>query len=216
MSSLLPNSYLFHYEFPINYQARLPKAGKQLLNLSKDFQLPYPGTLDDRPPFGAIRMAWNKRGLGLSVKVSGKSKPIFSSSKNLEKSDGIWLWVDTRNAKNTHRANRYCHQLCLLPQNSDQQAELIPLAIAQAKEQPPQIDPDDLAFRSQINASGYQCELWIPTEQLNGFESRPDEQIGFHYLLRDQELGLQSLTVGEEFPIAHDPSQWSTLILKQN
>jgi len=213
MTQLLPNQFLFRYTIPVRYHARLPKSGKQLLKLSKQYQLPAFGPLDDQRDFGEVRMAWNRNGLGFNVIVNDKTKPVAYLQKDPEKSDGLQIWIDTRNTKNTHRASKYCHQFFLFPQNVDGQAEVRQLPIAQAKDQAPQVEVDDFACWSQVTSGGYESELWIPAELLYGLDSQADTQIGFHYLLRDRELGLQSLTVGAEFPVTHDPSLWSTLTL---
>ena len=48
---------------------------------------------------------------------------------------------------------------------------------------------------------------------LVGFDPAQHPQLGFHYTIRDSELGEQSLAVGSEFPYASDPSLWQTIQL---
>jgi hypothetical protein len=56
-------------------------------------------------------------------------------------------------------------------------------------------------------------EAWLPASVLNGFDPAAQPQLGFYYSVVDAELGLQALSVGDDFPYASDPSLWSVLLL---
>jgi hypothetical protein len=66
---------------------------------------------------------------------------------------------------------------------------------------------------SRATRSGYELEIWIPAECLQGYDRDSNPMLGFYYAVKDAELGEQFLTVGREFPFDHDPSLWSTLEL---
>ena len=51
----------------------------------------------------------------VQVEVRGKEQPPQGHEARPRASDGVTLWVDTRDARTSHRATRYCHQFHLLP-----------------------------------------------------------------------------------------------------
>jgi hypothetical protein len=115
VSDILPNRFLFRYSLPVRYDRRLPKSGKKLLALSPEFALPEFSRLDDATPFGELRLVWNERGLGISVEVEGKRQAPQGSAKLPDTSDGLRLFIDTRDTQNIHRASRYCQQFFFCP-----------------------------------------------------------------------------------------------------
>jgi hypothetical protein len=71
--------------------------------------------LDGRADFADLRLGWNELGLGVQVTVTGKSQPPAGDADRPRTSDGLTLWIDTRDARASHRASRYCHQFHFLP-----------------------------------------------------------------------------------------------------
>ncbi len=216
MNELIPPAFLFRMSLPVHKDSRLPRSGKAPLQLGADFALPISGELSQGQQVGAIRLAWNERGLGFRVDVSGKKMPLSCDSGQLLNSDGLQLWIDTRNTQNIHRASRFCHHFCILPAGSVRDRTL-PVArqlpIARAREETPLCDPKQIAVHSEVRSGGYVLEVWLPAEVLHGYEPESNSRLGFYYLLRDRELGDQLLSVGPEFPFDHDPSLWWTLEL---
>src|SRR5262245_43505632 len=102
MSSLLPHRFLFRYLLPVRYDRKLPKAGKKLLALSSEFALADFGSLDNAGPFGELRLAWNERGVGVAVEVKGKKLRPQCRPQTPESSDGLRIFIDTRNTQNIH------------------------------------------------------------------------------------------------------------------
>ena len=60
---------------------------------------------------------------------------------------------------------------------------------------------------------GYLLEAFISASTLTGYSPDEHNQLGFHYVLSDREMGQHVMTVGEPFPCDSDPSLWSTLEL---
>jgi hypothetical protein len=233
MPPVIPHRFLFRYSVPVRHVPRLPKKGKRLLDLPAECTLPDFSELDGSQPFGQVRVAWNARGLGISVTLTGKSIRPSGSRETPTESDGLQVWIDTRNTQSIHRAGRFCHHFCLLPaemgpgESSRLAPRVAPLAeraddngpialqlpIARAREETPLAKSDDITIAVEHLPDGYTLEAWLPAEILNGFDPEASPQLGFYYYLRDAELGEQFLTVGRDFPFAHDPSLWSTLEL---
>lgn len=216
MPSLLPHRFLFRYSIPVSHASALPRKGKNLLGLTETHRLPDFGPLDDAPAFGELRMAWNEQGLAVSVAVRGKGQPLHFDASAPDRSDGLQVWIDTRNTQNIHRASRFCHHFCLLPRGGGAKGDLphaVQLTIARAKELAPMAETGVVRLAAEVTRDGYQLEAWLPADALNGFDPDAQNRLGFFYELRDAELGVQTLSVGPEFPYAADPSLWGTLEL---
>jgi hypothetical protein len=218
MPGLLPHRFLFRYSLPVRYDRKLPKSGKRLLGLPADFALADFAELDQVPSFGQLRLAWNERGLGISVEVKGKKRPLHCDSRSPETSDGLRVFIDTRNTQNIHRASRYCQQLYLLPAGGgpdESDPVCVPAPIMRAREEAPRVDPAEVRLAADVSKAGYLIEAWLPASVLFGYDPEAQPQLGFYYALRDAELGEQYLSVGPDFPFAVDPSLWSTLELRK-
>ena len=218
MSSLVPPRFLFRYSFPVAYNAKLPLDGKRLLALPESCVLASPASLEGSPQFGDLRLAWNENGLAISVEVSGKQKPLRCDEGQLDDSDGLQVWIDTRDTQNIHRASRFCHAMSLLPLGGGADgSESVGLQteIPRAKELTPIAPRGTIRVSSTVRRDGYLMEAWIPAEALNAYDPEAQPRLGFYYVLRDDELGVQTLSVDAAFPYAVDPSLWSTLELSK-
>jgi hypothetical protein len=216
MSSLLPIRFLFRYALPVRYDRKLPRSGKKLLDLPDDFALADVAALDKVEPFGELRLAWNEQGLGISVEVRNKRSRLKSDVNGPDSSDGLRVFIDTRNTQNIHRASRYCHQFMLAPAGSGPQGGNpwgVQIPILRAREEAPRVDISEVRLTAAVSKTGYRLEAWLPAGVLNGYDPEIQPRIGFYYSLHDAELGDQYLSVGPEFPFAVDPSLWSTLEL---
>lgn len=216
-SSILPGPFLFRYSIPVLRVESLPKKSKKhLLNLPEECSLPNLRAIDGHENFGDIRAAWNADGLAVSVEVSGRKMPLACDPRRPTESDGLQVWIDTRNVQNIHRASRYCHHFCLLPASSDGKPGkpfVTQIEIARAREEGALADGSLINVSAQATKTGYRLEGWFPAETLVGYDTGANPRLGFYYHLRDSELGDQFLTVDDEFPFASDPSLWSTLEL---
>ena len=72
---------------------------------------------------------------------------------------------------------------------------------------------DSLLVSADVAKDGYRLEAWLPADVLHGFDPDAQPRLGFHYVVRDFELGIHGLSVGGDFPYESDPSLWSVLKL---
>jgi hypothetical protein len=186
--------------------------------LGPSFVLPSFGELEGRPLFADLRAAWSEQGLAFDLRVKGKQKPVWCRRSRLEDSDGLQIWIDTRDAHNIHRASRFCHRFIFLPAGSgsgyDQPTAAL-AAIHRARDNPRSVRPDRLRVLAESRRGGYRLQALIPAEVLTGFEPAEQPRLGFSYAVVDRELGWQTFSVGPEFPFAEDPSLWGTLELER-
>jgi len=172
--------------------------------------------LDDRPAMAEVSAAWSEEGLVFFVLLRGKKQPVWCRSSRPEDSDGLQVWIDTRDVHNVHRASRFCHRFIFLPSGGGRKLDEAfgqPLPINRAREPARPVAEGLLRARSQIRADGYRLECFIPAEAMMGFEPAEHPRLGFTYAVIDRELGEETFSVGRPMPYDEDPSLWATLEL---
>jgi hypothetical protein len=215
-TALLAQRFLFRFSLPVRHVAGLPHSKSGRLDLPEDCRLPDLGGLEGVTPLADVRVAWNEGGLGVSARVEGKRHPPDCDPDQPGESDGLSVWIDTRNTQSIHRAGRFCHWFVFLPAGGGKRGDqpvARQLRIPQARDEAPLADAGKLLVSCERDATGYRLEAWLPGDVLHGFDPEASPRLGFYYCVRDAELGEQFLTVGREFPFTHDPSLWTTLEL---
>lgn len=215
MESLIPDAFLFRLTLPCRYQADMPrKTSDRILDLSEAFRVSGRVPTQTEQEFAEVRLAWNETGIGIQAEVRGKEEPPRGDEAFLRGSDGLTVWLDTRDSRTSHRASRYCHQFHFLPVGGG--ADKGEPVFAQAKihralQDAPLCRPGDVAFAAQVTGSGYRLEAFLPAAVLHGFDPEQNRRLGFYYAVRDAELGEQTLYLGPDFPYWEDPSLWCVL-----
>jgi len=215
--SLVPNRFLFRVAYPCRYIKRIPtEEGARLLDLPEECRIDNFAAMDDRRNFADVSLAWNELGLALQVEVRGKERLPEGNAARPRASDGVTLWIDTRDARTSHRGSRHCHQFHILPTGGgpdNDEPAFIQAKINRALQDAPLCNPSEVSFRTQRTKTGYIVEVFLPAPVLHGFDPEQSRRLGFYYSVRDAELGEQDLSVGGEFPYWEDPSLWSVLEL---
>jgi hypothetical protein len=215
--SLIPYRLLFRISHACPYVADMPEAeGDDLLGLSQKCRLENFTDMDGRSNFADVRVAWNESGLGFQVEVTGKENLPQGDASRPRQADGVTLWIDTRDARTSHRATRYCHQFHLLPTGGGSEHDepvLLQGRINRALQDAPNNLSSSVPFRAVRRKTGYRIEVFLPAAVLNGYDPEQNPRLGIYYAVHDAELGDQVLSVGSDFPYADDPSLWSVLEL---
>lgn len=211
---LLPARFLFRFSAPCHYcDALWPARSTRLDESHRLIGLP---ALEDRASWVDVRAGWSEAGLVFVVEVHGKRQAAWCRDSRVEDSDGLRLWIDTRDVHNVHRATRFCHQFIALPggtgKNLDQ-AVIETMPINRARELPTPIRDGVLKARSERKPDGYRLEVFLPAEALTGFDPAEHPQLGFNYAVIDRELGEETFSAGSPMPYHEDPSLWATLEL---
>jgi hypothetical protein len=215
--ALVPHRFLVRIAYPCCHVPGIPREdADRLLDLPETCRIDNFAALDERSNFADVRLAWNEMGLGLQLEVRGKDQLPQGDASRPRGSDGVTLWIDTRDARTSHRASRYCHQFYFLPTGggADHDEPVFEQAkINRALQDAPLCGANAVPFRCGHTRGGYQLEAFLPAAALNGFDPEQNPRLGFYYAVRDAELGEQVLSVGSEFPYWEDPSLWSVLEL---
>jgi len=207
----------------------MPGKGKHLLDLPASYRLADFSAMDRQPEFADIRLAWNEAGLGLQWQIPAKTQPIYGEADRPTACDGLSLWIDSRDARTSHRASKYCQRFIFLAHNGGAPAvpQVLVRKIDRALADPPasdlseirlrlsSMDEDgDLAPASDLaKVSAYRMEVFLPASVLPGYDPEANRRLGVCYRVRDRELGDQLLAAGADFPYWEDPSLWSVLDL---
>ena len=213
-NTLIAPRFLFRFSVPLGFCKQLWSA--EGIRLDPKYRLLPLGELDEEPQPADMRMAWNTSGIGFTLRVESKRQPPWCRESRLEDSDGLQLWIDTRDTQTIHRATRFCHRFVFLPIGGGRkfdQPVADQLIVNRARENARAVQPRELQVRSEKRTNGYLLEGFIPAVSLGGFDPADHPRLGFTYAVTDRELGLQTFSVGPSFPYPEDPSTWATLEL---
>jgi hypothetical protein len=215
--TLIPARFLIRACHPCKHVKKMPlKSRDELIDLPESCRLDNFAAMDGVKNFADVRLAWNEHGLGFQVTVRGKQQPLQADAAKPKLSDGVTLWIDTRDARTGHRASRTCHQFHFLPtgggSDKDEPA-FVPAKIHRALQDAPLPSASSVPFRSGMIKGGYRIEAFLTSAALTGFDPEEHPRLGIYYAVRDSELGEQTLSVGHEFPFGEDPSLWEVLEL---
>src|SRR5438128_9245481 len=171
---LIPHRFLFRVAHPCRYVKAMPqRRADWLLDLAEVCRIDNFAAMDERKNFADVRLAWNDFGLALQVEVQGKEELPQGSANRLRGSDGVTVWIDTRDARASHRASRYCHQFHLLPTGGgpeDDEPVFSQVKINRALQDAPLCNSSSVPFRCTRTRHGYIMEAFLPAAVLNGFD----------------------------------------------
>ncbi|MDX1964602.1 MAG: hypothetical protein SFX18_15735 [Pirellulales bacterium] len=213
-SNLLPPTALFRFNLACRWHAQIGQLGRGILDAG--YGLPYLAQLDGAPPLVDLRVGWNNEGVQFWLSLAGKSQAPWCRENRLDDSDGLHVWLDTRDTHNIHRASRFCHHFFFMPHGAGPRLDQ-PLAdqllINRARENANPIRPRQLQVAASRQERGYTLEAFIPAGALTGFDPAEYPRLGFFACVADRELGPLPLALNDEFPYDEDPSLWMSLEL---
>ncbi|MEZ6065004.1 MAG: hypothetical protein R3B90_04705 [Planctomycetaceae bacterium] len=212
---LIPPPLLVRCRLPIPRIDTLPHASGELLRLPERCRIALPSALGKPCDWADLRGAWNPKGLGFRLTVTGRKLPTMSRPDAPTQADSLQLWIDTRETQNVHRATRYCHHLCILPTgggDAGQDAIVIGQPVARARDDAKQHDSDEYLCRSRLLKTGYELDVWLPAATLTGYDPAQQPRLGFCASINDAEHGRRTLGVGPELP-STPTLLWHSLVL---
>ncbi len=215
--TLIPARFLVRVAHPCRYVKAMPLKGRgALIDLPESCRLDNLAGIDGSTNFADVRIAWNEHGLGFEATIRGKQQPPQGDAAKPRHSDGVTLWIDTRDARASHRASRTCHQFHFLPTGGGSDKDepcFVSAKIHRAQQDAPLAPTGAVPFRCELFKGGYRIEAFLSSAALTGFDPEEHPRLGVFYCVRDHEHGEQTLSIGSEFPFAEDPSLWEVLEL---
>lgn len=214
---LIPASYLFRFSTPIFIREK--GWNQKGVTLEPRYALPNLSSLDtaeDGPV--ETRVSWNADGLTLQFQVTGKKMRPHCRLTDLEQSDAIEIFVDTRNTKTVHRATRFCHRFMFFPtgggdEKKDPHGTMLKIHLARGE--PTCMGQFRPFVHSKIKRNGYTLTCHLHKDHLEGWQPAEQAEIGLFFLVRDQELGVNCLAYDHQLPVSEDPSLWPTVFLSR-
>ncbi len=116
-----------------------------------------------RSPTCAV--GWNEGGLALQVEVRGKEQVPVGDVARPRHSDGVTVWIDTRDARASHRASRSCHQFHFLVAGSGADRDepaFVQSKINRALHDAPLVGGEGVPFQFARRSGGYRLEAFLP------------------------------------------------------
>jgi hypothetical protein len=166
--------------------------------------------------FAQVRLAVGKDALFLQADVQGKQKLPWCRESRMEDSDGLHVWIDTRNSREIHRATKYCSRFGFSPMGRGPKADLPFVGwapINRARENPSPPPDDQMAIRARITEGRYRLVAALHFDALAGLDLADFPTVGFYFAVADRELGWQSLALQPDLPVMDNPSLWAQLKL---
>ncbi|HKQ50275.1 MAG TPA: hypothetical protein VJZ71_19535 [Phycisphaerae bacterium] len=218
MASLIPNRFLFKFEFPLLRCPKPPSIDGRADKWDRRYLLPPLHELEGKEPFGDVLMTWDDAGLYLAVSVGGKRRPLKCEPEHFKQSDCLRLMTDMRDTRDSRRASRFCQHFYFLPTGGGAKgrepvaaAAIVPRAMQNA----PLASAGSIPIAADVRKDGYSFTAHLPAAILAGFDPTENPRIGLYYMLEDTELGQQWLTVGDDLNWWMDPSTWATAVLTE-
>jgi len=211
----LPARAFFRYSVPISRRPAKLRVDGTLSEWGEEMLLPDLGSMEGQPSFARVRLAWDEQGLYVGMNVGGKTS-VTSHRQHPQNADALFVWVDTRDVRDVHRASRFCHHFIAVPRvggGGRKRAAAWQVPIRRAREQSPVCSPTELKVASKVRKDGYGLELALAGGVLNGFDPGECSRLGFTYLVTDHEHGRQTWSVPGRMPFQVDPSTWATVEL---
>ena len=209
----IPTRAFFQFAATCSRLEKSPAVDGSLEDWSDEFRLPELAVLDrSREPFASVYAGWREEGLYFGVHVTKPAAAEVKPDRPL-RSDGLQLWVDTRDVRDAHRASRYCHHFFFHPGKGSRKARGGQVRIRGARAQSSPCEPSELTVASRANQRGYRMEVQVPAHVLHGFDPEENRRLGFTYLVVDRKLGRQYWTADDPLPVSYDPSLWGTIEL---
>jgi hypothetical protein len=218
MPSLIPNRYLFKFEFPLYRWARPLALDGDGSRWDDRFRLPPLHELDGQQAFGQVYAGWDEGGLYVASRVEGKTRPPNCDANRFRQSDNLRVMTDMRDTRDIRRATRFCQQFYFLPTGGGKGGKE-PVAgstpVARAQADAPQAKPGEIVVASKVFKGGWSVTAHIPARVLVGYDPAENPRIGFFAIIEDTELGHQSLTIDDDLNWWCDPSTWPTAVLTE-
>ncbi|MBD3239157.1 MAG: hypothetical protein GF331_01120 [Chitinivibrionales bacterium] len=217
MSDFLTSRAFFEYRVPMARTPSKLRIDGNLREWTPSHRLPNLSAIDGRREFAEVYAGWADDGLSFGLRVGDKTR-YGHNPKNPLRSEVLLLWIDTRDARDIHRATRYCHSLRVFLQGAgaDGTQPLVrrQKVTWQPEQQPPGFDVRKVRAAGSMEKAHYTLEVHIPGRILHGYDPSECSSIGLFVQIMDSEHGEQFWPYPAPLPFWQDPSLWAAVELQ--
>lgn len=172
------------------------------------YKIPSSNFITQEEGFADLYMGWSLEGLAFFADV--KVDEVEAFFPEVIRGDSIELFIDTRDVKTSGFNTRFCHHFFFLPEAYEGHSlgEITKFRTEDAHEL---CNPNDLKLSSRVNKNGYQLQIFIPAECLQGYDPKEKDRFGFSYRVNRKGGPPQHFSaLTQEFQIEQQPSLWSS------
>ncbi len=213
LESLVPPSYLFRFEFDAAYSD--VDSIDDWMEMRKKCVIPCFQELSGTTRMADVRFARGNRALFFGIDF------LAEGVETLRKADGVhqpllmWnLFLDTRPSDGNRRGTRNCHWIRIeLQRIGSKEINIEQCWMRSARENPNQIDVDEIARRWSPGTSNMSLGLRVPFEVLTGFSPEDFPVMTMFYELKIGFPHHQLLALENHCRFEEDPSIWSRVRL---
>ena len=166
--------------------------------------------------FAQVRFAVGPNALFFQADVQGKRQLPWCRESRLEDSDGLHVWIDTRNSLESQRATKFCHRYGFLPLGRGPKADLPCVGwapINRARDNPPPPPNDQFSIRARLSEGRYRLVAAVHFSAMHGLDLNDFPTIGLYFAVIDRELGWQAVALQPDLPVMENPSLWPRINL---
>lgn len=177
----------------------------------RKYLLPNTAALCAEEPFANTAIGWNHEGIEIFVVTQLES--VQPQYPNIMRGDSVEIFIDTRDVKTSGFNTRFCHHFFFLPEAVEGTiaGEITKFRTEDVHEL---CNATDLKITTIRNRSGYQMNIFIPSECLHGYDPEQIKRLGFTYRInRSRGMPQHFSVTSGEYQIEQQPSLWSTLNL---
>ena len=204
----LPQRTFFDFIYACPYAAEPPKIDGNLREWDQHTLVPNLMGVEGQDAFADVHMSWNDSGLYFGIQVKNKTRYKLDPRKPTE-GDCIELFIDAR-CERTPRESLLSPFYFYPPAWENGQNPLVSRWPSMRHASKPPCSEDTIEARLRVLKKSYQMEIKIPASGLNGFSPREFNRLGFSYLIRDTQLGIQTWSSTVDMGVDRDPSTWGS------
>lgn len=211
METLIPNTVLFAFRIDLGRIDLPPRPDPTLECFEPFHRLPLFGPLDGETPYASFYAGWSQSGLAFGLDHARWSGAFHSDSGRPAGSDGLRVYIDTRDRKDVHRGTRFCLGLFIRPEfraPADPVATVSMIKLPRARQDPPTINTQRIDVAVRTRKQAWQMAVHLPAEVLPGYDPAQFASIGLQLVLQDRVRGRLHLGPGEDLDYASNPSTW--------
>ncbi len=179
--------------------------------LKKPYLLPSVAFLLAEDSFFDLGIGWSEEGIQLFFQIESKFEGAFFP--DIEKGDGVEVFIDTRAIESAVTIHKYCHHFLFYPKEVDG-IQAIEVTRFRNDDCHDPASPENFSVESIIKAGLIEMQITIPEISLFGYNPLQIPRLGFACLVHrsNKETGHFPQS-GVDFKVESCPALWAKMRL---